>query len=106
MTIQQYVISHWDELPKSSFNKQECVVIKEIRNEDYGWGHHDYEGYAMDQSGNLLWCYSSGCSCNGSCGADHAKDAKVFETEWTEDFTRIDPATVNFPQMQVTFEDY
>ena len=106
MNIQEYVASNWSTLPKSTFDDAEVVIIKEIRNEDWGWGHHSYEGYGIDVRGNLIWCYSSGCSCNGSCGADHTLDAKAFETSWSDDFTKIDPYSLNFEALSVTFRNY
>lgn len=106
MNIQDYVIQNWATLPKSTFNGDEVVIIKEIRNEDGDWGHHSYEGYGIDKGGNLIWCYSSGCSCNGSCGADHQLDAKTFEASWSEDFTATNPSELDFVALQVDFSDY
>ena len=106
MNISKYVKKHWTTLPKSTFDGTECVVIKEIENDDWGYGHHSYEGYAVDQIGNLLWCYSSGCSCNGSCGADHTKDAKVYDVEWPDEFASIDPKKLDFKALAVSFSSY
>ena len=106
MNIQEYVIQNWGTLPKSTFNGDEVVIIKCIRDDDYGYGHHSYEGYGIDKDGHLIWCYSSGCSCDGSCGGDHQLDAKTFETSWSEDFTSIDPLKLDFDALQVDFKDY
>lgn len=106
MNIQEHVLKNWDSLPKSTFDDTEVVIVKEIRNDDEGWGHHYYEGYGISKEGHLIWCYSSGCSCNGSCGGDHTLDAKAFETSWSEDFTSIDPLTLDFAALQVDFQSY
>lgn len=91
MNIKNYVKKHWDELPKSNFNDEKMVIIKEIRNDNEGWGHHNYEGYGIDEKGDLYWCYSSGCSCNGSCGTDHKLSGKTFNVDWPDEFADLDP---------------
>lgn len=106
MNVRDYVIENWDNLPHSTFNDETVVIVKEITNSDEGYGHHCYEGYGVDKEGNLKWCYSSGCSCNGSCGADHQKTAKSFDVEWPDEFTAMKPEEMEFGPMEVTFSDY
>lgn len=104
--ISQHVIDNWSTLPKSTFDDCKVVIIKCIRDDSGDYGHHSYEGYGIDKEGNLIWCYSSGCSCDGSCGGDHTLDAKAFETSWSEDFTSINPDGFNFGALQVDFKSY
>jgi hypothetical protein len=105
MDIIEYVVKNYVSLPKSSFDNEECVIVKEIRNEDWGYGHHSYEGIGIDPEGRILWCYSSGCSCDGSCGMEHKNTEKVFEVE-EFDLSKIDPLEVNFDLIQVNFRSY
>ena len=105
MTIIEYVVENYSSLPKSSFDGEDCVIVKEICNEDHGYGHHNYEGIGIDFCGNILWCYSSGCSCNGSCGMEHKLTEKVFVVEGF-DLSKIDPLEVKFYQLQVEFSSY
>ena len=106
MSIQEYVAENWESLPKSTFNGDELVIVSEIKNEDWGYGNHSYSGVGVNKEGKLFWTYSSGCSCNGSCGMDHKSDFKVLEVQEgfklpTENFEKID-----FSWMQVDFSDY
>lgn len=86
MNVGTYISKNWVKLKKSTFNGLEVVIFKEVKNEEYGYGHHSYEGYGVDKKGTVLWCYSSGCSCNGSADTQERlkatslrKDIKVFE---------------------------
>lgn len=107
LNISEYVRFHWDTMVKSSFNSDELVMIKEICNDDQGYGNHAYEGYGVDKEGNLVWAYSSGCSCRGTCGTEHKYQAKTFLIDWLDEFTSIDPYTFNFLSVNpVTFGDY
>ena len=105
MDIIKYVVENYNTLPKSSFDDEECVIVKEICNEDHGYGHHDYEGIGVNSEGKILWCYSSGCSCNGSCGMEHTLTEKVFEVEGF-DLSQINPEEVDFERMNVSFSSY
>ena len=107
LNISEFVRVNWDTMVKSSFNSEELVIIKEICNDDQGYGNHSYEGYGVDKEGNLVWAYSSGCSCSGTCGTEHKYQAKTFLMEWSDEFTSIDPYTFNFLSVNpVTFGDY
>lgn len=113
MNIVTYIKKNWKKLPKSTFNSQEVVIFKEVKNEEYGYGHHSYEGYGVDINGTVLWCYSSGCSCNGDANtqerlkpASLKKDVKVFEVSSGINLTINDIKDVNFESMQVEFNDY
>ena len=108
MNIQEYVKMNYDKLPKSYFDGFEVVVIKEILNENYGWGHHSYQGLAVDASGYLWWCYSSGCSCSGGPWYEStAKDIKVLQVENGFDIPESDNfANFNFNDIQVVFNYY
>jgi hypothetical protein len=107
LNISEYVRVNWDTMVKSSFNSEELVIIKEICNDDQGYGNHAYEGYGVDKEGNLVWAYSSGCSCRGTCGTEHKYQAKTFLIDWLDEFTSIDPYTFNFLSVNpVTFGDY
>jgi hypothetical protein len=105
MNIIDYVVQNYSSLPKSTFDGEECVIVKEIQNEDYGYGHHNYEGIGVNLNGDILWCYSSGCSCGGSCGMDHKKTEKAFVVDGI-DLSNIDPNVINFDHLQVEFSSY
>jgi phenylpyruvate tautomerase PptA (4-oxalocrotonate tautomerase family) len=51
MNIADYIVKNWDCLPKSKFDDVTVVIFKEIKNEDWGYGHHTYEGYGVDKNG-------------------------------------------------------
>jgi hypothetical protein len=105
MNIVDYVKENYDLLPKSTFNDEDCVIVKRIRDDDEGWGHHSYEGIGIGRGGQVYWCFSSGCSCNGSCGMDHVQTTKKFEVEgWS--LEEIDHKDVNFNDLEVSFDDY
>lgn len=107
MKITTYVKRHYAKLPKSTFDSEECVIVKTVRNDDYGYGHHTYEGIGVDSNGNVLWCFSSGCSCGGSCGTEHKPTTKVFNIDG-ESFN-IDKLThkdVDFESNKVEFTSY
>jgi len=103
--IVEYVIANYDDLPKSEFDNQTCVIVKEVSNSDYGYGHHSYEGIGINSIGEVLWCYSSGCSCNGDCGIEHKLTEKSFVVEGF-DLSQIDPDEVNFEKLSVSFSSY
>ena len=105
MNIVEYVKQNYETLPKSKFDSDECIIVLELKNENYGYGHHDYEGIGVTSDGSIVWCYSSGCSCDGSCGQDHRKEAKVLQIE-SQDLSKLDPADVLFDNLQVEFESY
>lgn len=112
MNIVTYVKKNYDKLPKSTFNSHEntakpleCVIVKEIQNEDWGYGHHSYEGIGIGRGGEIYWCFSSGCSCEGSCGMDHVPTTKSLQVEeWN--LRDIDYNTCDFKNMQVDFANY
>jgi hypothetical protein len=107
MNIIQYVVENYNSLLKSSFDGEECVIVKEIRNSNEGWGHHDYEGIGINSEGKILWCYSSGCSCNGSCGMEHKNTEKVFELDGFDlSSAEINPEQLNLNSLQVEFSSY
>ncbi len=106
MNIQAWVKKNWLNLPKSTFDGFEVVIVHCKEHEECDYGHHNYSGVGVDKEGKLQWCYSSGCSCNGSCGTDHKPSLKVLEiTEGfnlpLKGFNKIDYAS-----MQVDFTSY
>lgn len=103
-TIQEYVIANYDTLPKSIFNDEECIIIKENHNDQGGYGHHSYSGIGIDREGHILLCYSSGCSCNGTCGMEHRNEVKVLEAGF--DLSSIQPDEIDFSSISVSFSDY
>ena len=105
MNIVDYIVTNWDTLPKSKFDDVIVVIFKELQNWDEGYGHHLYEGYGVDKDGNVTWCYSSGCSCNGGPSLDTKKDLKVFVVNGGIDLN-VDPSTINFDSLQVEFNSY
>ena len=109
VNIVDYVRENYNSLPKSNFNEQEIVVVLEIQHEDYGWGNHSYSGVGVDRDGRIWYCFSSGCSCNGSCGISephgHNTELKKFEVDGNSfDLTDIDPERLQ--HIQVSFSDY
>ena len=105
MNIVDYIVKNWDDLPKSKFDDDLIVIFKEIENWDEGYGHHLYEGVGVDKDGNVTWCYSSGCSCNGGPSLDTKKDLKMFVVNDGIDLN-VDPSTINFNDLQVEFNTY
>lgn len=106
--ILKYIKENWDELPKSAFDDETVVIFHCIRDENYGWGHHTYEGYGGDINGNLVWCYSSGCSCNGTVQTEHKcteKELKTFTIDGL-DLSKYNPSEINFSGLEVTFSTY
>ena len=98
-------MQNWDTLPKSNFDDDIVVIFNEIKNENWGYGHHDYEGVGVDVDGNVTWCYSSGCSCNGGPSTDIKKDLKVFIVDGGIDLN-VDPSTVKWKDLEVEFDTY
>ena len=103
--LQQYVVDHWDTLPKSSFGDDEVVIVKCEDDYDGGYGHHSYGGYGIDKMGQLWWAYSSGCSCSGDCGIEHREELKAFQVGGGE-LADLDPADVSFDSLSVSFSNY
>jgi len=102
-----YVTENYDALPKSFFNEDEVVIVLEVRNDDHGYGNHSYEGVGIDRTGKVFWCFSSGCSCDGSCGMQHENDLKKFQVgEGDFDMDSVDPKEINYAGLQVDFQDY
>jgi hypothetical protein len=83
--IASYVKRNWKKLPKSTFNDDEVVIVREDCNENQGYGNHSYSGIGIDRDGFVVWCYSSGCSCHGSCGVEHKPEYKALQVKG-EDF--------------------
>lgn len=107
MNIIQYVKENWDTLPKSTFDGDTLVVVKTLRDEDWGYGHHQYEGVAVNHDGSVFWCYSSGCSCNGTCGADHTPNTKIFGVgDEAFDIDELDSSEVDFTSQVVNLSSY
>lgn len=105
MKITTYIKKNYKKLPKSTFNNQELVIVQTITDKDWGYGNHNYESIGINKDGQIFWCYSSGCSCDGTCGLDHKKDLKVLATDGF-DLSKLDGSTLNFQSMQVEFSDY
>jgi len=105
MNIVDYIVKNWDILPKSKFDDDRIVIFKEIENEDWGYGHHSYEGIGVDKDGNVTWCYSSGCSCNGGPSLDIKKDLKMFVVNDGIDLL-VDQYTIEFNSLEVEFNSY
>lgn len=105
--IQEFVKSNWPELPKSTFNSDEVVIVKTVCDSNEGWGHHSYEGIGVTASGDVVWCFSSGCSCSGTCGVEHKPETKILQVDGEDfDLSKIDPAALDFNAMQTSFSDY
>lgn len=105
MNILLYIKENWSILPKSTFDNEEVVIFHCVKDENYGYGHHSYEGYGGNAAGELMWCYSSGCSCNGSCGVDHVKSAKSFVIDGV-DLSQYDPEVIKFANLEAKFDSY
>jgi hypothetical protein len=72
-------------LPISSFNDFKIVIVSVFENSNEGWGNHSFSGLGMNKNGELYWCYSSGCSCSGSCEAEETT-IKVLKAENPNEF--------------------
>lgn len=106
MDVLNYVRENYDRLPKSTFNWDEVVIVYEMYNSESGYGNHSYSAYGVDREGRLYLCFSSGCSCNGSCGIDHVPDTKKFEIDPTEFPNFNTPENINFGSLETGFSDY
>lgn len=108
MNIVEYVVANYDSLPKSKFDNEECVIVQEKENDNWGYGHHSYEGVGVDKEGKIMWCVSSGCSCNGSAGMSEHSDEKTIKTFIVKgiDLSKIVPKDVDFDSLVVNFESY
>ena len=105
--IQEYVKNNYSSLPKSSFDGQPCVIVKQITNDDYGYGHHIYEGIGVTEDGKIIWAYSSGCSCEGSVSTTPHSDEKTVKVLGADfDLSALDPAEVDFEELCVTMSSY
>lgn len=106
MNVLEYVKANWGTLPKSEFNEESVVIVHAMEASNEGWGNHSYSGYGVDKEGKLFLCWSSGCSCRGSCGMDHEPDTKKLEIELT-DFPNFNtPEKIDFSSLEVGFSDY
>lgn len=106
MNVLDYVRENYGQLPKSTFNDEEVVIVFEMSNSNEGWGNHSYSGYGVDRDGRLFYCFSSGCSCNGSCGVDHVEDTKKLEIDPTEFPNFQSPEKIDFSGLAISFSDY
>lgn len=106
MQIADYILSNWSQLPKSRFNSDEVVIFHCETDNNEGWGHHYYSGFGVDSNGKIVMCYSSGCSCSGTCGSDHVPDFKTLTLKDNTLFEQINPEHVDFNSLQVSFSDY
>jgi hypothetical protein len=109
VNIVDYVRENYDALEKSNFNDQELVVVLTLQDNNEGWGNHSYSGVGVDRDGKIWYCFSSGCSCNGSCGISephgHNTELKKFEVDGQAfDLTDIDAEGLQ--HIQVSFSDY
>ena len=111
MSLVQYVFTNYVDLPKSMFNDKELVIVEEYDNDEGGYGHHYYSGIGIDRDGSVFYCYSSGCSCNGSCGAEeqHLLNGKIIEIHLDGKYNTLResiPTAEEFAEMKVEFSDY
>jgi hypothetical protein len=106
MNVLKYVKKHYKTLPKSSFNSEEVVMVFVMNDSNEGWGRHSFSGYGVGKNGELYYCFSSGCSCSGSCGIEHKKEGSILEIEPTEFQFSDAPEKIDFAEMQVSFNDY
>lgn len=106
MNIIEYVKKNWAKLPKSNFDGIAVVIVEEVTNEYHGYGHHSYEGFGILKSGISVWCFSSGCSCNGSVNVDHLDEKSVKVLECLTKFEGLNPEDVNFQNLKVSFQSY
>jgi hypothetical protein len=106
VNVLEYVKANYESLPKSTFNNDEVVIVHESHNSNEGWGNHSYSGYGVDNEGRLFLCYSSGCSCRGSCGIDHEEDTKKLEIDETDFPNFHAPENINFNALSQSFSDY
>lgn len=113
MTNSEYIMSHWDELPISTFDELQVVIVKCINHSEEGWGHHSYAGYGCTQDGRWVYCYSSGCSCSG--GPDYTymergstQKALYMSEQETIDSLEAQPLLTpkEFSDLQVSFSTY
>ena len=104
--LKKFVKDNYETLPKSSFNKIEVVIVKEICDEDYGYGNHSYQGIGIGENNKFYWCYSSGCSCEGSCEAEVTTKAFIIDKGFEDDLKELNPDKIDFDSLQVSMSDY
>jgi hypothetical protein len=104
MKIETYIKKNYSKLPKSSFNEIEVVIVQIIKDEDEGWGNHSFEAIGINEKGQILWCYSSGCSYTGDCNAEIKKDIKTFYADF--DLSKLDYKKIDFKDLERHFENY
>ena len=75
--IIDYVKVEYDNLPKSKFDKDKCIIIYVKEDSAEGWGHHNFEGLGVEKDGKLKWFFSSGCSCSGGPWSEDATLKKI-----------------------------
>lgn len=103
MKIETYVIKHWDELPKSTFDGKEVIIISCTHDSNEGWGHHSYGGWGIDKDGGLFYCTSGGCSCYSSCDCER-RDVHADEQDF--DLSTINWKDIDFNSLEVNFSSY
>ena len=101
--IVNYVIDRYEALPKSTFGGEECVIVQEKRNWSESYGHHGYEGIGVNENGQVLWCYSSGCSCDGTAGVEHKHEAQEKALVADIDLSALNPDEIDFASLVVSF---
>ena len=105
MKLETYVKRHWDSLPKSTFDGVEVVIVQGSK----GWEDHSYEGWGVNEAGEVVWCYSSGCSCQGNCGVDHLHEREAKALLADKSFAarrKKDWDAVDWASMAVEFNSY
>ena len=105
MNVIDYIVQNYDSLPESTFDGVPCVIFYCKTDDEMGYGHHIYEAYGVNRGGEVLWCYSSGCSCNGTCGTNHESSTKVFTTT-NFNADSFDTASVNFASLEKHLDSY
>lgn len=105
--IRDYVVENWKNLPKSNFNEDKVVIVKEVYYDNGSYGHHNYDGYGFGKDGTLYFCQSSGCSCNGHAGIDKCEvdHTEIIKDEF-EPILNLLPEDIDFDSLEVSFSDY
>jgi hypothetical protein len=106
MKAETYIQRNWDKLPKSTFDGEEVVMVEWVAESDGGYGHHNFEGWGVNKEGKTVWCYSSGCSCNGEAGIDHdhTTSEKMFEAY--HQFKEADWDKFDWSGLTVSYDSY
>lgn len=74
--------NNYKDLPKSKIDGEEIVIFATGDfGGEYGYGSSDLDSFGINEKGNIVYAYASGCSCY--CGAGVDEGAEITEKLFT-----------------------